>query len=55
MAVSPLDVQPGVVVEQVVGDGYVALKERGTDGCYRKSYRVRVCLWVSVCYLLEQQ
>lgn len=26
VAVSPLDVQPGVVVEQIVGDCYVALK-----------------------------
>lgn len=29
MAVSPLNVQPRVVVEQVVGDGYVALQTGG--------------------------
>lgn len=31
MAVPPLDVQARVVVEQVVGDCYVALENRGTD------------------------
>lgn len=34
MAVSPLNVQPRVVVEQVVGDGYVAFKYRGTDSSW---------------------
>lgn len=36
VTVPPLDVQPGVVVEQVVGDGYVALKNKGTYSSYDK-------------------